>query len=180
MDLIFRPRYSFSGFISLIFVGLAIFLGFIFLWLVFGNFGLSLQTLFSILIFLSLVLLLVFIALYFSIRYVMKDSHLQLSCGPFSAKIPYNEISGVKIGNLDTGGRLIFPGVALGPISYINAGDVLMMATRAEKEILLIMRENGKLYGITPSDPENFLIALKERIPSEIKEGKELFGTGFP
>ncbi len=140
MSSIFKPKYPPWGFVSLILIGLAILICFTFLWLIFEEIGISSQRLFNILIFLSLIFWLFFIVLYFTLRYEMRDNYLQLSCGPFSAKIPYNEIVGIKILNLDTGDRLGFLGLALGPVYYINAGYVLMMATGAEKDVLLIMR----------------------------------------
>jgi hypothetical protein len=174
MKSIFKPKYNFWGVISLILAGLIIFLALVLIGNLLYKTGLASHKLLTFLIVLSLIIWIFIAILYFTIRYELKDEYVKISFGLFAVKIPYREIFEIKILNLDSGGRLIFPGMAMGPIYYVNAGYVLMVGTRAEKEIFLIATEKGKLYGITPSEPEKLLDLLKERIPSEAKDKKSI------
>lgn len=52
-----------------------------------------------------------------------------------------------------------------------------MCATRMAKNILLVKTDEGRLYGVTPKKEDEFIEALKERIP--FRPDNELLGRDY-
>ncbi len=112
------------------------------------------------------------------LKYELGEDALYISMGPWKEKIPYNEITDVKITNLVMNPLASFrlPGVALFNVYYLDEGRVRMYSTHALYDVVLIKTKNKK-YGISPEDEKGFVAALKNRIglqkekkPSEPKE----------
>ncbi len=120
------------------------------------------------------------------LKYELGEDALYISMGPWKEKIPYNEITDVKITNLVMSPLSSFrmPGVALFNVYYLDEGRVRMYSTHALYNVVLIKTKNKK-YGISPEDEKGFVTALKNRIglqkektPSELKE-KNHSGKGI-
>ncbi|HOC52762.1 MAG TPA: PH domain-containing protein [Caldisericia bacterium] len=103
-------------------------------------------------------------------RYELRSDGLYLICGPIRSKIDYKTIEMIEKTDLplDIISSTRFPGYALFNVSYGNRGIIRMYSTAALKNILLIKTKDGKQYGITPKDEEQFLKELRLRI--EVKE----------
>ncbi len=164
--LIFAPRPS-KGWLSLLLLGLVMVVLFVPLmfvageetptWIVFMNLGLLL--LFGVPMFA--------LAIWFpTMRYTLDEEALHLRYGPIlHYRIPLAEIRGIRRRNLNISlwSSLRLPGVALFKVPYADVGTVKMCATAATCGILLIETE-GERYGLTPSDEEAFVAALRARL----------------
>lgn len=99
-------------------------------------------------------------------RYELRDDGLYLICGPVHSKIDYKTIETIEKTDLpfDVTASTRLPGYALFSVPYGYRGIIRMYSTAALKNILLIKTNDGKQYGITPKDEEQFLEELKLRI----------------
>ncbi len=88
-----------------------------------------------------LIISLFFLAIFPSMKYVLTEDALILTCGPFKYIVPYDEITQIEKTSLSyhpssSGWKL--PGYTLFKIYYSDRGDIYMCATRMLKNILLI------------------------------------------
>jgi len=98
-------------------------------------------------------------------RYRFGESQLEVLCGPYSWHIGYDEVTSAAVTNLkyhptSTGWKL--PGIALFNVFYADRGTVRMCAASITRNILVIETPRG-LFGITPDDPDAFLVELRRR-----------------
>jgi hypothetical protein len=109
-------------------------------------------------------------ALFFAVilptmKYVVTESQVILSCGPFRWQIPICDIQKVvekNVGWLPISEGWKLPGYALFKIDCADVGTVRMCATSLTRRILLIQTADD-LWGITPTDPEGFVTALHRK-----------------
>jgi hypothetical protein len=109
-------------------------------------------------------------ALFFAVilptmKYVVTEAQVILSCGPFRWKIPICDIQTVvekNVGWLPISEGWKLPGYALFKIDCADVGTVRMCATSLTRRILLIQTADD-LWGITPADPEGFVAALHRK-----------------
>jgi hypothetical protein len=102
-------------------------------------------------------------------RYELRNDGLYLICGPVHSKIDYKSIETIEKTDLslDVTSSTRLSGYALFNVPYGNRGIIRMYSTSALKNILLIKTNDGKQYGITPKDEEEFLKELKLRIDAK-------------
>lgn len=109
-------------------------------------------------------------ALFFAVilptmKYVVTDTLVILSCGPFRWKIQICDIQKVvekNVGWLPISEGWKLPGYALFKIDCADVGTVRMCATSLTRRIMLIQTADD-LWGITPADPEGFVAALHRK-----------------
>ena len=127
----------------------------------------------------GIVLLPVLVVLFFAaivptMKYVVTDSEVILSCGPFRWRIPVDQIRSIvqkdlKWLPLSEGWKI--PGYALFKIRYGQIGTVRMCAMALTKRIVVI--DAGRhLWGITPADLDGFVSAITGKRNS--REGKSV------
>ena len=101
-----------------------------------------------------------------TMRYELDRTTLTLRCGPFlTYRIPLPEVESMQRRDLEVSlwASLRVPGLALFTVPYADVGKVKMCATRAAERIVLI-RTAHDLYGVTPTDEEAFLAAMRSRL----------------
>lgn len=106
-----------------------------------------------------------YIGIYHTISYEIYEEEITLRCGLFSSKIQYKEIKKIKkIDDLGYApvGIMRLPKFLLHGVYFSKYGWITMYAT-SYKNVLLIETDK-KLYGITPSNEEDFLRILNERL----------------
>ncbi|ACR80646.1 PH domain-containing protein [Kosmotoga olearia] len=119
---------------------------------------------------------LLYVIVYFKMKYICTDTHLLLRCGWYKKDIPYSEIEKIAIENMrvyplaSTEGFIKFPGYALGRVQYLDKGKVYMCARRVNRRILLLYLKNGEKVGITPKDMEGFKEFLMQKAGLTEKE----------
>lgn len=120
-------------------------------------------------VFIPLILLIGFYTgIYHTISYEVYEKELILKCGPFSSKIQYKKIKKItKIEELGFSpiGLYRSSKYLLGSSYFVKSGWIKMYATNC-KNVLLIETDT-KRYGITPSNEEDFLRILNERLKKE-------------
>ena len=100
-------------------------------------------------------------------RYELTRDALVLSCGPLLRyRIPFAEIVDVRRTDLSPSlwSSMRMPGLALWGVPYADAGKVYMCATRMAKGVMLVSTAT-KRYGLTPSDEDAFVTALRMMLP---------------
>jgi len=118
------------------------------------------------LVFLPFALFSLLLALWLpGMRYELGSQALMARCGPFRFTLPYGEILEVARQDLVLNpiSSVRGPGFALLWVPYADEGVVMMCATRALKDILLVTTVRRK-YGITPGNMEGFLEELSGRL----------------
>jgi hypothetical protein len=97
--------------------------------------------------------------------YELGEGALVARCGPFSFTVSYRDILEVARQDLVLNpiSCVRGPGYALFWVPYADKGVVMMCATRAVKDILLVSTAERK-YGFTPEHMEDFLGELGRRL----------------
>jgi hypothetical protein len=106
-----------------------------------------------------------FAVILLTMKYVVSESLIILSCGPFRWQIPICDIQTIgekTVGWLPVSEGWKLPGFALFKIDCADVGTVRMCATALTRRILLIQTAND-IWGITPADPEGFVAALHRK-----------------
>jgi hypothetical protein len=118
------------------------------------------------LVFLPFALFSILLAIWLpGMTYELGERALVARCGPFSFTVPYRAIMEVSRQDLVLNpiSCVRGPGYALFWVPYADQGVVMMCATRAVKDILLISTARRK-YGFTPGDIDGFLEELGRRL----------------
>lgn len=172
---IFKARYKFYAYISLLIVFLTFFIASIMLIKDYGIIATELHITIILLIILIImisfsILFLILILTYHTLRYEFKDNHLLLIYGPFKDKIFYKDIVSWENKDLEFNplSSLRMPGIALFNCYFANEGKVRMFATSMGSKVLLVYTKKRK-YGLTPQNEEEFVKELERRV-KEIKE----------
>jgi hypothetical protein len=102
---------------------------------------------------------------YPTIRYELGPDELVLRFGPMRYPVRLAEIDQVVKKDLAVSmwSSMRLPGFAVFTVYYSDEGNVLMCATRAAKDIVLI-RAGKRKYGITPLEEQEFLEDLLGRL----------------
>ena len=107
------------------------------------------------------------LALWFpTMRYELDDQTLTLHYGPvLSYRIVLSTIRRIRRRNLSLSiwSSIRFPGIALFTVPCSNVGNLIMCATAAANGVLLIETDHAT-YGLTPTDEEKFIAAIKARL----------------
>lgn len=166
---VFRPKYSKWAYLSLL--GIIIFIGWLqyVMFTFFNQIGIIPFIITSILLCSILLYSIFLLCIYHTMRYELRNDGLYLICGPVHSKIDYKTIETIEKTDLplDIISSTRLPGYALFNVPYGNRGTIRMYSTSALKNILLIKTNDGKQYGITPKDEEEFLKELKLRIDAK-------------
>jgi hypothetical protein len=104
-----------------------------------------------------------FLSIFPTMKYVVRDDKVILSCGPFKWVIAIRSIRSIREKDLDyipisEGWKL--PGYTLFKIRYGGVGRVRMCATSMTKRILLIETDTD-LWGITPAHVDSFVARIR-------------------
>ncbi len=119
-----------------------------------------------------LIIFIILIFTYHTLRYEFKEDNLLLIYGPFKDKIFYKDIISWENKDLEFNplSSLRLPGISLFNCLFSNEGKVRMYATSMGSKVLLIYT-NKRKYGITPQNEEEFIQELKKRV-EKIKGGQ--------
>ncbi len=104
-----------------------------------------------------------------TMRYELCAGQVTLRYGPvLTYRIPLNQIQTIRRKNLSLTiwSSIRFPGIALFQVPYADVGNVNMCASAALNQILLIETAKAK-YGLTPSDEEAFLAAVRAQMEAK-------------
>jgi hypothetical protein len=117
---------------------------------------------------------LLFLIWYPTLKYKLFNETLILKCGPFRSEISLRDIRKIREKNLkfdvsSTGLKL--PGYCLFRVKYRDEDWVRMYSRAVLKDIILIETDREK-FGITPKDKEGFLRDILERTGEDKLEGK--------
>jgi uncharacterized membrane protein len=113
----------------------------------------------------ALVLILIVLLSLPSMHYELGDDALYLIIGPWSDRVPYNEIIDITVKDLVLNPLASFrmPGLALFNVRYSDEGTVRMYSTHSLNDVVLI-KTLKKKYGISPKDENGFIAALQSKI----------------
>ncbi len=96
-------------------------------------------------------------------RYELGGDALYLILGgPWNSRIPYAGIDSVTRKDLasDVFSSFGMPNLGALDLMYANEGTISMYSTHLYKDVILIKTKAGMKYGISPADPDGFLLAL--------------------
>ncbi|HWI66029.1 MAG TPA: PH domain-containing protein [Symbiobacteriaceae bacterium] len=115
----------------------------------------------------AVAVLIYYIRLPQSIRYVLSDEGVLIEGGRLRLTLPYREITSAQYASPKGGPFRLFgaevPGLLWGRFRWKDAGPNLYLYATQRKPLVLIGCQ-GKTYGITPEAGERFLAELNQRL----------------
>jgi len=173
---IYKPRHSIGGYILYISVILVIIISFLLFYpAVFGPLDMNnlLILLFSGPIWLAIVIVgVLFLIWYPSMRYVLDNEKLCLKCGPRKKLIKIKEIKKIRKKNFlsydSKSKRIQLPGYCVFRTKYSKEGWINMFSRSPRIDIVIIETKDEK-YGVNPKDENSFINSIEQLA------GKSLF-----